>query len=66
VPGLKKRRLEEFGLCITMVSNQKCLRLIQWLNVPIGHGGFGYQSSYGCSLEVVKLADETLKEKARL
>ena len=41
-------------------------RLIQWLNVPIGHGGFGYQSSYGCSLEVVKLADETLKEKARL
>ena len=63
---MKRRRLEDLGLCIIMVSNQKCLELIQRLNVPIGHGGFGYQSSYGCSLEVVKLVDDTLKEKARL
>jgi D-amino-acid oxidase len=36
------------------------------LNLPIGHGGFGYQSSYGCAQEVVKLVDDALKEKARL
>jgi hypothetical protein len=35
-------------------------------NVPIGHGGFGYQSSYGCSQEVVRLVDDALKDKARL
>jgi hypothetical protein len=51
-----------------MVSIRKCLvnTTTQRLNVPIGHGGFGYQSSYGCSLEVVKLVGDTLKEKARL
>jgi D-amino-acid oxidase len=41
-------------------------RLTHRLNVPIGHGGFGYQASYGCSQEVVKLVDDTLKVKERL
>ena len=31
-----------------------------------GHGGFGYQSSYGCSQEVVKLVDDALGDKAKL
>ncbi len=26
-----------------------------------GHGGFGYQSSYGCAQAVVKLVEEALK-----
>lgn len=26
-----------------------------------GHGGYGYQSSYGCSQEAVKLVDEVLR-----
>lgn len=42
------------------------LRPTQRLNVPIGHGGFGYQASYGCSQEVVKLVDDALKVKERL
>jgi len=31
-----------------------------------GHGGYGYQSSYGCSQEVVKLIDGAFQERARL
>lgn len=31
-----------------------------------GHGGFGYQASYGCSQEVVRLVDIALQERARL
>ena len=31
-----------------------------------GHGGAGYQSSYGCSQEAVKLVDQCSKETARL
>jgi D-amino-acid oxidase len=31
-----------------------------------GHGGYGYQSSYGCSQEVVGLVGDVLAEKARL
>lgn len=31
-----------------------------------GHGGAGYQSSYGCSQVVVGLVEETFKERARL
>lgn len=37
-----------------------------WVIHNYGHGGYGYQSSYGCSQEVVKLADEVFEEKARL
>ncbi|GAB7346868.1 hypothetical protein MBLNU459_g1950t1 [Dothideomycetes sp. NU459] len=31
-----------------------------------GHGGYGYQTSYGCIKAVVKLVEESLQEKARL
>lgn len=31
-----------------------------------GHGGYGYQTSYGASNAVVKLAEEALQQKARL
>lgn len=31
-----------------------------------GHGGAGYQSSYGCSQEVVRLVNEAFAERARL
>ncbi len=37
-----------------------------WVIHNYGHGGYGYQSSYGCSQVVVQLADEVLAEKARL
>jgi D-amino-acid oxidase len=42
-----------------------------WVIHNYGHGGYGYQSSYGCSQEVVQLADELLAteiqdERARL
>jgi D-amino-acid oxidase len=37
-----------------------------WVIHNYGHGGYGYQSSYGCSQEVVQLAEEILDEKARL
>ncbi|KAL4943266.1 hypothetical protein BDV06DRAFT_190392 [Aspergillus oleicola] len=30
-----------------------------------GHGGFGYQASYGCAAEAVKLVKETLQSKVR-
>ncbi|CAD0111126.1 unnamed protein product [Aureobasidium uvarum] len=32
----------------------------------IGHGGYGYQTSWGCAAAVVRLVDESLTEKARL
>lgn len=32
----------------------------------IGHGGYGYQTSYGCSAATVKLIEQSLQEKARL
>lgn len=31
-----------------------------------GHGGYGYQTSYGCAEEVVKLVLESLQQKAKL
>ncbi len=37
-----------------------------WVVHNYGHGGFGYQSSYGCSQEVVKLVNSALQKKARL
>jgi glycine/D-amino acid oxidase-like deaminating enzyme len=32
----------------------------------IGHGGYGYQTSWGCAAAVVQLIDQSLTEKARL
>ncbi|KAI4764315.1 FAD dependent oxidoreductase [Aureobasidium sp. EXF-3400] len=32
----------------------------------IGHGGYGYQTSWGCAAAVVQLVDQSLTEKARL
>jgi len=31
-----------------------------------GHGGAGYQSSYGCSLAAIELVEEALVDRARL
>lgn len=31
-----------------------------------GHGGYGYQTSYGCSQAAVKLVDEALRTRAKL
>jgi D-aspartate oxidase/D-amino-acid oxidase len=31
-----------------------------------GHGGFGYQASFGCAQEAVKLVKESLKDRAKL
>jgi D-amino-acid oxidase len=31
-----------------------------------GHGGYGYQTSYGCAYAVEKLVREALQERARL
>ena len=30
-----------------------------------GHGGFGYQASFGCAEETVKLANDVLRRKDR-
>lgn len=37
-----------------------------WVIHNYGHGGYGYQASYGCSQEVVQLAGEILDERAKL
>ena len=37
-----------------------------WVVHNYGHGGYGYQSSYGCSKDVVRLVDEALKVQAKL
>jgi D-amino-acid oxidase len=37
-----------------------------WVVHDHGHGGAGYQSSYGCSQEVVRLVGEAFAESARL
>ena len=37
-----------------------------WTVHNYGHGGYGYQSSYGCAKEVVGLVEEALKLRARL
>ena len=37
-----------------------------WLVHNYGHGGYGYQSSYGCSQAVVKLVGEILDTRPRL
>ena len=37
-----------------------------WVVHNYGHGGYGYQSSYGCSQAVVKLVEEALAIRAKL
>ena len=37
-----------------------------WVVHNYGHGGYGYQSSYGCSLVAARLVDEALAVRARL
>ena len=37
-----------------------------WVVHNYGHGGFGYQSSYGCSQNVVKLVEEALASRSKL
>ena len=37
-----------------------------WVIHNYGHGGYGYQSSYGCSQAVVKLLEEVLSVRAKL
>ena len=37
-----------------------------WVIHNYGHGGYGYQSSYGCSQIVVKLLEEILSVRAKL
>lgn len=31
-----------------------------------GHGGYGYQSSYGCAQVAVKLVEDALRDQAKL
>ncbi len=37
-----------------------------WTVHNYGHGGYGYQSSYGCSQVVVRLVEEALGQKSKL
>ena len=37
-----------------------------WVVHNYGHGGYGYQSSYGCSQVAVKLVEEALAARAKL
>ena len=37
-----------------------------WVVHNYGHGGYGYQSSYGCSQDAVKLVKEALTVHAKL
>ena len=37
-----------------------------WVVHNYGHGGAGYQSSYGCAQDVVRLVDEAFEERAKL
>lgn len=37
-----------------------------WIVHNYGHGGFGYQSSYGCAQAAARLVEEALGERAKL
>jgi D-amino-acid oxidase len=37
-----------------------------WIVHNYGHGGYGYQSSYGCALEAKQLVDSVLKKQSKL
>ena len=36
-----------------------------WVVHNYGHGGFGYQASYGCSQVAVRLIEEALKQRSK-
>ncbi|KAK2806461.1 hypothetical protein FQN50_005879 [Emmonsiellopsis sp. PD_5] len=55
--GVGLRPLREGG---TRVEKEKIDGV--WVVHNYGHGGFGYQASYGCSADVVGLVGEALKE----
>lgn len=59
--GVGLRPLREGG---TRIEKEKIDGI--WVVHNYGHGGYGYQSSYGCSQEVVGLVDDALQERARL
>ena len=54
--GVGLRPVREGG---TRIEKQKLDNI--WVVHNYGHGGYGYQSSYGCSQAVVKLVSEALK-----
>ncbi|KAG8527605.1 uncharacterized protein KY384_007758 [Bacidia gigantensis] len=37
-----------------------------WIVHNYGHGGWGYQASYGCAMHTLKLVEEALATRARL
>ena len=37
-----------------------------WVVHNYGHGGWGYQASYGCAEGAVELVDDVLRPKAKL
>lgn len=37
-----------------------------WTVHNYGHGGYGYQSSYGCSQAAVRLVEEALAQKSKI
>ena len=37
-----------------------------WVVHNYGHGGYGYQTSYGCSQAVVKLVEEVVRARPKL
>ncbi len=37
-----------------------------WVVHEYGHGGYGYQSSYGSAMAAEKLVEDVLRQKARL
>ena len=37
-----------------------------WIVHNYGHGGFGYQASYGCSQVAARLVEEALKQKVEM
>jgi len=59
--GVGLRPMRKDGL---RVEKEKIANV--WVVHNYGHGGYGYQSSYGCATEVEMLIESILKEKARL
>ena len=59
--GVGLRPVREGG---TRIEKQKIDEV--WVVHNYGHGGYGYQSSYGCSQAVVKLVNEVLKSERNL
>lgn len=55
--GVGLRPLRSGG---TRLEKEKISQI--WIVHNYGHGGYGYQSSYGCSQAVVKLVEEALSQ----